>query len=45
MAGAAVHLMSESSYLKSLYRASVFQLAVAVAVAVDAHVGGDVGVV
>ena len=41
MAGAAVHLMSESLYLKSLYRASVFELAVAVAVAV----GGDVGVV
>ena len=39
MAGAAVHLMSESLYLKSLYRASVFELAVAVAV------GGDVGVV
>ena len=41
MVGAAVHLMSESLYLKSLYRASVFELAVAVAVAV----GGDVGVV
>ena len=35
-----MHLMSESLYLKSLYRASVFELAVAVAVAV----GGDVGV-
>ena len=43
MVGAAVHLMSESLYLKSLYRASVFELAVVVAVAVA--VGGDMGVV